>query len=758
MDRDDASKTKEELLRELQHLRAELNHFQFQERRPDRPRSTTQELRHISAKLEDVQHQYRFNQAFLEAVFDNIPDMIFVKDARHLRFLRMNRAGCELLGLNEEELLGKSDFDFFPAEEASFFTDNDRAVLATGKLVVIPEEPIHTKSRGTRYLQTKKVPIFHHETGEPMYLLGISEDVTEQKQIALELKRTNEELEQRVKERTQELSEAVAQLHKDIIERERTAAQLRASQKLNEVILDSLPTGICHINAREEILQANAKALEHFQETSTLQLQRSMRRIESRTVWEDLTPCKREELPGRLAFSTGKPQGPLTIGHRRQDGSLVWALYSAVPVTDPDTEEITGVIVSFLDITEWKQREAERKSFEAKLRHAQKLESLGILAGGIAHDFNNLLVGILGNADLALHDLQEETQATRRIQQIVEAATRASDLTKQMLAYSGRGKLQIHAVHISKLTEEISHLLKASIPRTVELHTELEYNLPCVEGDPTQLQQVLMNLLTNAAESYEGKSGTVTLRTGQTELYYRGVTDTFTGTEMDTGRYVFVEVQDHGRGMSKETQARIFDPFFTTKFTGRGLGLAAVLGIVRSHNGMIKISSEENQGTLFTVFFPVSDQEATKRPSTPPSVEILNEADWQKATILLVDDDRVVRSVARNMLESMDFNVLLAEDGVVGLSILKEQKDNIALVLLDLTMPRMGGLETFEAMRAIHPTLPIVLCSGYSQEEVVANFAQHNISGFLSKPFTRKQLRSKLLTALGESHLSKREE
>lgn len=756
MERDDTKKSREELLAELSQLRQELDSYKFRERQQKR-RSTTQELRNISEKLQNVQHQYRSNQVFLEAIFDHIPDMIFVKDAKDLRFVRMNRAGCELLGFEEEELLGKNDYDFFPEEEAHSFTDKDKTVIALGTMDVIAEEPIHTRDKGPRILHTKKVPIYDPDTGYPLYLLGISEDITDKKRIEQELQRTNEELEQRVQDRTLELSEVVAQLHQDILERERTEAQLRTSQKLNQLIFDSLPGGVCHLSSSGQIIQANTKALAHFQQSSTEQLQKIYYRLENRTVWEDMTPCRRQDLPGRAAFRTGKPQGPVTIGHQLSDGSLAWAIYSAVPVTSADTNEITGVILSFFDITEWKQQESDRQNFEAKLRHAQKLESLGILAGGIAHDFNNILVGILGNADLALNEVPDDSPASRRIQQIVEAATKASGLTKQMLAYSGQGKLQIKPIHLSNLTEEISHLLEASIPRTVELQTKLDPDIPLLEGDPTQLQQVLMNLLTNAAESYEGRSGTVTLRTGQTELHTRGVTDTYTGTEIDAGRYVFVEVQDRGKGMSEETQAKIFDPFFTTKFTGRGLGLAAVLGIVRGHEGMIKISSEENRGTLFTVFFPVNDALSHQR-TTPTSLSIVNEASWSGLQVMVVDDDRVVRSVARNMLQSMGFEVLLAEDGVVGLSMLKEHQDNLTLILLDLTMPRMGGLETFESMRKLHPTIPIILCSGYSQEEAVANFAEHNISGFLAKPFTRDQMKTQIAAALESDDLPSLEE
>lgn len=741
----DANKTKEELLQELQGLRTQLAHYKRLEQTAEHQRIQADGLRVINQELQRIQHQLRSSQTFLEAIVENIPDMIFVKDAKELRFVRLNQAGTDLLGYSVADLLGKNDYDFFPTDEADFFTEKDRAVLESGTLLEIPEEPIHTRFRGIRYLWTKKVPIFDPDTQEPRFLLGISQDITEKKVFQEELKAINEDLEKRVQARTEELSEVVALLHRDIAERQRVETRLRASESWNRKILEALPGGILHVGLDGQILKANQKALNFFQKghisVSSLRLQQ----LESRSVWEDGTPCRTEDMPASKALRTQTPQGPVTLGKKRPDGSMAWASYTAIPLQDSETEQITGVVLTFLDVTEKKAQEEEQKKFEAQLQHAQKLESLGVLAGGIAHDFNNLLVGILGNAEIMLEELEKGSLLYRRGQQIVETAVRASDLTRQLLAYAGKGKFQIQPIHLSLLAEEVAHLLQAAIAKNVVLQKELAPDLPNVAGDSTQIQQVLMNLLTNAAESYGGRGGVVIIRTGQTDLHHRGMTDSFTGTEIHTGRYVFLEVTDRGVGMDEATQAKIFDPFYTTKFTGRGLGLAAVMGIVRSHQGMIKIASEPGKGTIFTVFFPALESEqalhvATPSPEPMPSLEA-----WHGSTVLVVDDDPVVRSVTHNMLSRMGFQTLLAYDGQQGLLKFIEHQDKIALVLLDLTMPQMGGEEAFREMKKVKREIPIVLCSGYTQEEAINLFSEQGISGFLEKPFTRKSLVQKLM-------------
>ena len=318
-----------------------------------------------------------------------------------------------------------------------------------------------------------------------------------------------------------------------------------------------------------------------------------------------------------------------------------------------ETNEGTWVLSAIVDISERKRAEEERKRHEVQMQHSQKLESLGVLAGGIAHDFNNLLVGILGNAGLALMELAPESPVRRTVQNIEVAALQTAELTKQLLAYSGKGKFHVQPLNLSRLVEEITHLLKFSISKKAVLRTRLASDLPTIEADASQIQQVIMNLIINASEALGDKVGDIIASTGVVRADRAYLADTLLDDHLPEGRYVYLEVTDTGCGMDKETRSRIFDPFFTTKFTGRGLGLAATLGIVRGHNGAIRLYSEPGQGTAFKVIFPSSEQAASAIEQSPEALE-----EWHGAgTILIVDDEEGVRFVASKALEKAGFTV-----------------------------------------------------------------------------------------------------
>ena len=302
--------------------------------------------------------------------------------------------------------------------------------------------------------------------------------------------------------------------------------------------------------------------------------------------------------------------------------------------------DMTQVIVTSMDITERRQAEEERRNLEAQMQQTQKLESLGVMAGGIAHDFNNILYAILGNADIALMEMPHEAVGRENLQEIQIAARRASGLTDQMLAYSGKGALAIEKMDLSGLVQEMAHLLEVSHTKKAIVKYRFEENLPAVEGDASQLRQVVMNLITNASEAVGEEGGIITVETGATEATKEYLATTYTHDELPRGRYVYLKVTDTGCGMDEEAKRRIFEPFFTTKFTGRGLGMAAVLGIVRAHKGAIDIQSEVDRGTTTKVLFPALDELAK------PSVEDApQEQDWRgSGTILVVDDERQVKN------------------------------------------------------------------------------------------------------------------
>ena len=404
-------------------------------------------------------------------------------------------------------------------------------------------------------------------------------------------------------------------------------------------------------------------------------------------------------------------------------------------------DDNVAFIEGFLsDITERRRAEEERRKLEAQVQHAQKLESLGVLAGGIAHDFNNLLVGILGNASLAESDLPPESPVREYIAQIETAAQRAADLAREMLAYSGRGQFVVQALDLSALVKDMVNLLEVSIPKKVALQYGLSASLPAIKGDPTQLRQVLMNLITNAAEAVGEQGGIINVQTGVMQADAQYLETTFLNEDLPESDYVYVEVSDTGKGMAPGTVARIFDPFFTTKTTGRGLGLAAVLGIVRGHRGAIKVYSEVGRGTTMKVLFPVTDEKAKAlaQDTAAAQDEVMT---WRgSGLILVVDDEASVRRVAERALTRAGFSVLTAEDGEVAIAIFQERSDDIAAVLLDMTMPKMGGEETFKEMRRLKADVRVVLSSGYNEQEATRQFLGKGLAGFIQKPYRAANL------------------
>jgi PAS domain S-box-containing protein len=385
----------------------------------------------------------------------------------------------------------------------------------------------------------------------------------------------------------------------------------------------------------------------------------------------------------------------------------------------------------------------ERKKFESDLQHTQKLESLGLLAGGIAHDFNNLLTGILGNASLAYSDTPEDHPTRKFMRSIMDAAERAAFLTQQMLAYAGRGRFVTRPLEIGKLVHEISPLIQTSIPKNVEISLDDNPSLPAVEADPGQMQQVVMNLIINAAESIpEAKSGRVEVRTSVRNLTGEEARTSFAQENLEPGRYVCLEVKDNGSGMDEETKRRVFDPFFTTKFTGRGLGLAAVLGIMRSHRGAIRVYSTAGLGSSFQVLLPVS-RIAVSPPALPQTIR----AFASKGTVLVIDDEQMIRNLAAAILTRQGFKVVTAENGLAGVKILESDPHAFTLVILDFLMPVMGGEETLDRLLAIRPDLPVILSSGFDESEALYRFAGKKLAAFVNKPYDA----DKLLTAIGRA-------
>lgn len=391
----------------------------------------------------------------------------------------------------------------------------------------------------------------------------------------------------------------------------------------------------------------------------------------------------------------------------------------------------------------------EHLKLAAKLQQTQKLESLGLLAGGIAHDFNNILTAILGHASLAAFDAPPNSPVGESIQLIEESARRAAELCQQMLAYSGRGRISVRSVDLGGFVQDIVKLLRVSIGKNCRLMQSPNPGLPLIEVDTTQMQQVVMNLVINASEAIGAQEGTIRLATGCLHVDRTMLETMYLAQDLAEGEYVELKISDTGCGMSPETIARVFDPFFTTKFTGRGLGLAAVLGIVRSHNGAIRVESEPGNGTTFTLLFPVVSGSASTAVAVAPPVKPIPLRPKLR-TVLVVDDEESVRLIARSMLERWGFRVILADDGVEGVVQFRKHQGEIDIVLLDLTMPKLSGYDAFNELRKLSPEVCVLMMSGFDESAETQRLIGHGHAGFIQKPFTAQGLLANISTVLNE--------
>jgi PAS domain S-box-containing protein len=549
---------------------------------------------HVECALPPSQpHGLSQAEAFLDAIFENIPHMIFVKDAERLAFCRFNRAGEELLGMPRSALLGKTDHDFWPPEQVEHFVRKDRQTLADGKLVEIDEEPIQT-ARGQRWLHTKKIPLLDHD-GVPRFLLGISEDITEKKQIYEELRSTRAELEQRVVERTAQLSRLNQELSQEIAERKHAEEALKKSQE--------------------------------------------------------------------------------------------------------------------------------------QLRHAHKMEAVGVLAGGVAHDFNNLLTVIAGYIATLLGNSGVPAGARGDLLQINKATEQAATLTRQLLAFSRRQVLKPEVVDLNGVLADLAKILQRLIGEEIRLEVRLATRPALVKADPGQLEQVILNLVVNARDAIAG-SGQITVESSHVEQGEPG--------RAAMRSSVMLSVRDTGEGMDEDTRVRVFEPFFTTKERGRGtgLGLATVYGIVQQSGGTIAVTSEPGAGSTFKVYLPVTsevpgEQAPVSEPYPPLACSI---------SVLLVEDEEMVRAVARRVLEAHGMRVVEAENPARAMAIFRARPDDFDVVVSDVVMPGMSGPAMVEELLLLRPALKVLYMSGYTNNALVHQAVAPRGFVFLQKPFVPQEL------------------
>ena len=441
-------------------------------------------------------------------------------------------------------------------------------------------------------------------------------------------------------------------------------------------------------------------------------------------------------------FEELKRRGTLTFEtrHRCKDGRVfpveVNANYAII-----GKEEINFALVR--DITERKRSEEERRNMEARMQHAQKMESMGILAGGVAHDFNNLLTAVLGNAGLAATQVPDDSPARSLLREIEQAALRASELTQQLLAYSGRGRFIVQPVRLDELVREMSSLLQSVVSRKATI--KLDLAPVTVQGDATQLRQIIMNLITNASDALGGEAGAIAIRTETRRLSPDDLRSPYLQDDLPAGAYACLTVSDTGCGMSPQTLSRMFEPFFTTKFTGRGLGLAAVLGIMRSHHGSLHVQSEIDQGTTVRLDFPVFTGDSTPTPTVEATTIAPSHG---RGLALIVEDEPLVRMMIERGLESAGFKTLAVGNGQEAIALFQKHRDEITVMLVDVTMPVLDGRETAAKLAELGARQPVLMMSGYDNASGPTD-APTNVRGFLKKPFRIKELIAAVDAALG---------
>jgi PAS domain S-box-containing protein len=661
--------------------------------------------RDITARR-DAERKLSEERNFLQTLIDAIPDLIFFKDLEG-RHLHINAADRRIFGVTDEHV-GKTVHEWpVPPEHAEIYTRDDRQVFETGKPIFNREEPF-IRADGTRgWLLTSKLPL-RNAAGEITGLVGIARDVSD-------LKQEREELESA---------------------RQRLVDHLENSPL---AIIEWLPDfrvqrwgGRC-----QDIFGWVPEEVEgkHF------------------TDWAFVYPDDADEVDAVVnRLLTGEEQRNISRNRNyTKSGGVVHCVWHNSVLRDAD-DRIVSIFSFVQNITEQfraeeqaRRADEERLAIERKLQEAQKLESLGLLAGGIAHDFNNLLTSVIGNASLAAVDVNPNSSTATCLEQIQLAATRAAELCQQMLAYSGKGRFVVKRVDLNGLITETTSLIHASISKTCSLGLNLAPMLPAVLADEAQMRQIIMNLVINASEALSDRSGAIRVSTGVMHVTRAWLHRAHLAPDLAEGDYVFLEVADTGCGMSGDVRSRIFDPFFTTKFTGRGLGLAAVLGIVRGHGGALRVESELDRGTTMRVVFPkaLGDFEA------PPALTTSGPRWRGSGTVLVVDDEETVRRVTTRILTSLGFEVELAVDGQDGVHQFKMIGGRLRLVLLDLTMPRMDGELAFREFQKLNAEVPVILMSGFNEQEVVSHFGTSGLAGFLQKPFTLSMMEAKLREVLG---------
>ena len=526
---------------------------------------------------------------------------------------------------------------------------------------------------------------------------------------------------------------------RDISDRKRAEESLRKSESLFRSYVESAPLGIWETDGSGRIVSAN-RATSDITGYSHQQLL-------GMNMLDPCPPEHRAKASEEFEKLRQTHQGSGEVQIIRADGARIWESVNAVKLTED------RYLFFIQDVTENKRVQEEVLEMERRLFHAQKLESLGVLSGGIAHDFNNLLAAIMGNLELAADKIDPASGAIANIDKAMKAAERSALLTRQMLAYAGKSVQDVTEINLNNAVRLQEEMLRTSAPKTARLEFNLVDNIPDIRGDYGEIQQVVLNLVTNAAESLESGHGEIRISTGTRYCDQALLSRSMIPDKPVPQTMVFLEVADDGAGMSPEALNRLFDPFYTTKFLGRGLGMSVVHGVVKGHRGAIIVDTQPGRGTTVRVYFPVSQSaHTTEQPGA--TCEILHEPalkpkpEGLSGTALVVDDELLVSDFMVAALEKFGLKALRAFDGKEAVELFKKASDSIDLVLLDLSMPEMDGVATFDELKKIKPDVRIILCSGYSEEEMLGRFGAKCPDAFLKKPGKLNDLKKLIQTVL----------
>ncbi|HBF33351.1 TPA: hypothetical protein DDW35_02180 [Candidatus Sumerlaeota bacterium] len=701
-------------------------------------------LLHVEDLLEERTRQYRKSEMDMRTILENLPYQFWLKD-KDSRFIVVNDAYAKKCGQpNAEALVGKTDANVWPADLAERFRATDEEVMQTRSRKVVEE--MRSQNGHPTYVETFTMALVDDQ-GNVTGTTGYSQDITE-RVLAREAIQVDE-------------------------------ARLEALLHLNQ--MTDKPVQAIMEFALEEGVRLTGSKMGYFGFVNEAE------KILTMYFWSGVAGHKG---PVQLTFDEcgqlGKSvsqRDPLLVNNCAPGDiyhvclppdHLQLTRYMNVPIfegetvvltagagnketdyNESDVRQLTLLMQGMWALLEHRKSqetllrtEQERRIIENRMQHVQKLESLGVLAGGIAHDFNNILSAILGYSDLALRELPPDAPVRVHLSEVEKASRRAADLCNQMLAYSGKGHFCIESLQMNDLIQEMGHLLGLFVNKQTQINYLLSEDLPLVEVDRNQMRQMITNLVANAAEAIGEKDGILSISTGYRYCNAPFLHECLFGEELPAGGYVFLEVSDNGCGMDAETQKRIFEPFFTTKFPGRGLGLPALMGIVRGHKGAVKITSAPNRGSVFCIYFPMAS-ELAEPPRVKKAAPTHKKLNWKPSGLILVaDDEECVRGIVNVMLRKMGFDVILTRDGQEAVEAFVQHANTIELVLLDLTMPILGGAEVFEKIRNIRPDTRVVLSSGFSERDISEQFREKGLTGFIQKPFTYDALQETLHAAL----------